>query len=193
MVPKGGEDSSPSESRFDSGPEVEQPVQPRVRAVRYRMSTELAGLDSDFLVLNGAGEHVFRIDGRAFTEEDTISVEDLEGRVLSRAVVHLARKQRHIAIDDERGNQTATVVRFAVSPLRDRFGIELANGQELSIEGRVAAHEFSIVEARGQIAEVSQRWFRARGSYGVEIGPGQPDALLITSIAVMDLMVHAAD
>jgi uncharacterized protein YxjI len=162
---------------------------PRSRNTRYRMSTDLAAQGVEFLVLNDAGEHAFRFNGRAITNDDTIQLEDLQGHVLYEAYAHGARKQPRIVIADARGMKIGCVVRQQISPLRDRFTFELSSGKLLSVDGNVIKHEFSITDSHGRVAEVSQKWFRARGSYGAEIPPGQEDGFLLTSLAVLDQMI----
>jgi uncharacterized protein YxjI len=159
------------------------------RNTRYRMSMELAALGADFLVLTDAGEHVFRISGRAMSDDDTIRIEDMQGHVLCEASAHLARKQVRVAIVDGAGNEIGSVLRQPVSPLRDRFEIQLHDGLMLAVDGNITTHEFSIVGPPGRVAEISKKWFRARGSYGIEVAPGQTDALLLTTVIVMDLMI----
>lgn len=156
------------------------------------MSTQLAASGADFLVLNDAGEHVFRVDGRLLVHDDTIRVEHLTRAGRYQADAHMARKQERLAITNEHGQEVGAIVRKQISPLRDRFVVELANGQVLSVEGIVANHEFFLSGADGAVAEVSRRWFRARNSYGVEIRPGQPEALIITAILAMDSMIPGA-
>jgi len=38
------------------------------------------------------------------------------------------------------------------------------------------------------VAEVSKRWFRARETYGIEIAPGQDDALILAVTVCVDQM-----
>lgn len=157
---------------------------------RYRVSAGIAELETDLLVLTDAGEHAFRINGRAMSEHDTIRVEDMAGSVLCEAPARIASQQTHVAIGDGAGNKLGSVVRRPISPLRDRFAIEIEEGPLLSVEGNVATYEYSLFGVTGRVAEVSRRWFQARGSYGIEIQPGQDDALLLTSVVVLDRMVR---
>jgi uncharacterized protein YxjI len=188
-------DGGKSISRSSDGRTDELPAsyEPRGRAIRYRMSSDLAALGTDFLILNDEGENVFRIDGQSISEKDTICIEDLDGHVRFRILAHFARTTGRLAILDENGAEIGAVLRQPISPLRDRFSIELMDDQSLSVDGNVANHEFSIVSAEGHVAEVSRKWFRALGSFGVEIAPGQEDALLIATIVAMDVMIHGSD
>ena len=51
----------------------------------------------------------------------------------------------------------------------------------------MAAHR-----ARGgdRVAEVSKRWFRIRDTYGIEIAPGQDDALILAVTVCIDQMAR---
>ena len=62
-------------------------------------------------------------------------------------------------------------------------------GGELSAHGNIVDHEFEI-EADGgaKVAEVSKKWFRVRDTYGVEVAPGQNDALLLAVTVCIDQM-----
>ena len=41
-----------------------------------------------------------------------------------------------------------------------------------------------------RIAEVSKKWFRVRDTYGVEIAPGEDDALVLAVTVAIDTMAH---
>ena len=71
-----------------------------------------------------------------------------------------------------------------ITPLRERFVIEVAGGRTLEATGKFLYAEYRIDEGGRQIAEVSKRWFRARDMYGVEVGPGI-DHLLILAIDML--------
>lgn len=159
------------------------------RATRYRISVDLMESETDFMVLTDAGELAFRIDGKAI-DHDTIRIEELDGRLLFEAPAHAAHKVGSLTILDANRTPAGKVHRHNVSPLRDRFAIELADGTLYSVDGAVATQEYSIYGPLGRIADISQRWFRARGSYGVEIAPDQQDALLLICVIAMDQMVQ---
>jgi uncharacterized protein YxjI len=40
------------------------------------------------------------------------------------------------------------------------------------------------------VAEVSKRWFRVRDTYGIEIAPGEDDALILAAVVCIDQMSH---
>jgi uncharacterized protein YxjI len=89
-----------------------------------------------------------------------------------------------------RGGQTiATVKKALVTPLRGRFTVKLAGGADINVQGNILAHEYKIEQGGREIAAVSKQWFRIRDSYGVDIQPGQDDALILAITVVVDQMM----
>jgi uncharacterized protein YxjI len=86
------------------------------------------------------------------------------------------------------GDTVATIKKALITPLRDRFSIELADGKELRAMGNIVDHEYKIERDGDAVAEVSRRWFRIRDTYGIEIAPGQEDALILAVTACIDEM-----
>jgi uncharacterized protein YxjI len=71
--------------------------------------------------------------------------------------------------------------------LEDAAGNEVAKIQErkLSVRDKMA------IDREGQaVARVSKRWFRVRDTYGVEIAPGEDDALVLAIAVCVDAMSH---
>jgi uncharacterized protein YxjI len=80
------------------------------------------------------------------------------------------------------------VKKALITPLRDRFAIEVENDDELSAKGNIVDHEYEIERDGHKIAEISKRWFRIRETYGIEIAPGQNDALVLAATVCIDEM-----
>ena len=58
------------------------------------------------------------------------------------------------------------------------------------MQGNIVDHEYEITGPGGKVAEVGKRWFRVRDTYGIEVAPGQDDALVIAVAVVIDAMSH---
>ena len=71
--------------------------------------------------------------------------------------------------------------------LRDPSGNELFKGQKKALHVR---DTMEIERDGDHVAEVSKRWFRVRDTYGVEIAPGQDDALILAVAVCIDQMSH---
>jgi uncharacterized protein YxjI len=154
---------------------------------RYQMREKLASIGDDFWIENGAGQRVFKVDGRALRIRENFKIKDMQGN----EVIEIQEKLVAIrdTMDIARGGQTiATVKKALVTPLRGRFSVKVAGGADMDVQGNILAHDYKIEQGGREIAEVSKKWFRVRDSYGVDIQPGQDDALILAISVVIDQM-----
>jgi uncharacterized protein YxjI len=155
----------------------------------YRMQQRMFAIGDDFWIENGAGQRAFKVDGKALRVRKTLVIEDAAGRERYTIKEKLVSVREVMTIDGPAGT-VATVKKALISPLRERYAIELAGGAEWKAQGNVVDHQYEIEVPSGRIAEVSKRWFRVRDSYGIEVAPGQDDALVLAIAVVIDQMAH---
>jgi uncharacterized protein YxjI len=156
---------------------------------RFVMRQKMFSFGDDFTVTDEQGHKVFTVDGKMFRIRDTLLFKDAEGRELYKLQEKLLRVRD--SMDVKRGDQVVAHVHQArYTPMRDRFQIDLANGDKLQATGNILYHEYRIERGDWPAAIVSKRWFRFRDTYGVEVGP-QEDALLMLAITVcVDMLAH---
>jgi uncharacterized protein YxjI len=138
---------------------------------RYQMREKMFAIGDDFWIERD-GEKAFKVDGKALRIRDTLVLETPSGEEL------FTIQEKKLSVRDkmeiERGGRTvATIKKALVSPLRDRYSIEVEGGDDMEARGNVVDHEFTFERGGDKVAEVSKRWFRVRDTYGVEIAPGQ--------------------
>lgn len=156
-------------------------------ATRYRMREKLFAIGEDFWIETEEGRPVFKVDGKALRARDTFILKDDAGDDLFKA--QAKKLHIHDTMKIERDGETvATVKKALIAPLRERFSIELQAGGELKAKGNITDHEYRLEYDGTKIAEVSKRWFRLRDTYGIEIAPGQNDALILAMTACIDEM-----
>jgi uncharacterized protein YxjI len=156
---------------------------------KYRMREKLFAIGDDFWVEDEAGERAFKVDGKALRIRKTLVLEDPSGGEL----YTIQEKKLHIrdTMDVERGGETVARVKKAlITPLRERFSIEVEGGEDMEAKGNIVDHEYKIERGGEPVAEVSKRWFRVRDTYGIEIGPGQDDALILAVTVCIDQMTR---
>jgi uncharacterized protein YxjI len=156
---------------------------------RYRMREKLLAIGDDFWIETDEGDRVFKVNGKALRVRDTFVLESPSGDEL------LKIQERKLHIRDtmrlERNDETvATIHKALISPLRHRFKIELANGDELSAHGNILDHEYEFERDGHKVAEVSKRWLRVRDTYGIEVAPGENDALILAAAVCIDAMAE---
>ena len=157
---------------------------------RYQMREDLISIGDDFWIENENGQRVYRVDGKVLRISKTYVFLDLAGNTLCRIKERLLTIKDTMEIEDSEGKEMAVVKKALISPLRDRWGVNVRNGPDLDIRGNILDHEYSISQGRRKIAEVSKKWFRLTDTYGVEIAEGQNDVLILAIAIAMDAMTH---
>jgi uncharacterized protein YxjI len=157
---------------------------------RYKMNEKLISIGDDYWIENEAGEKSFYVDGKALRVRNILIIKDAQGNELYKLKEKLLRIRDTMDILDAKDETVATIKKALVTPLRDRWKVEVVNGPEMDVQGNILDHEYRIEAGREKVAEVSKKWFRIRDTYGVEIAPGQDNALILAITAALDQMVH---
>ena len=153
------------------------------------MREKLLSIGDDSWIENDDGERMFKVNGKALRVRDTLMLESPEGDEL----YSIQEKMLHIrdTMKIERGGATvATVKKALITPLRDRFSVDVDGGSDMEAKGNIVNHEYKIERGGDKVAEVSKRWFRVRDTYGIEIVPGQDDALILAVTVCIDQMAR---
>ena len=153
------------------------------------MSETMFAIGDDYWIETDAGRRAFKVDGKALRIRKTLILETPEGD----EVFTIQKKMLsiHDTMEIERdGKRVATVMKALITPMRDRFSIEVEGGEDLEAKGNVVDHEYEIKRDGEKVAEVSKRWFRMRDTYGIEIADVQDDALILAVTVCIDQMSH---
>ena len=154
---------------------------------RYQMREKLFAIGDDYWIETENGDRVFKVNGKAMRARETFILESPSGDEIFKI------QEKKLSIRDKMkierdGDTVATVHKALITPLRDRFDIELEGGGELSAKGNIVDHEYEIERDGQKVAEISKRWFRVRDTYGIEIAPGENDALILAATVCIDEM-----
>jgi uncharacterized protein YxjI len=151
---------------------------------------QMVSIGDDFWIEDGSGHRAFKVDGKALRIRDTLKLEDAHGNELCSIQEKKVRVKDTMEIDGPDGETLATVKKAIISPVRDRWTVDIKDGPDLEVKGNIVDHEYKIEHGHDKVAEVSKKWFRVRDSYGVEIDPGQNDALILAVTVCIDQMAH---
>ena len=152
---------------------------------RYRMQEKLFAIGDDFWIENEGGQRAFKVNGKVLRVRDTLALESPNGQEL----YSIQKKMLHVRDTMEiegGGRKVSTVKKALVTPLRDRFSIDVEDGEDMEAKGNIVDHEYKIERGGDKVAEVSRRWFRMRDTYGIEIAEGQDDALILAVTVCID-------
>jgi uncharacterized protein YxjI len=155
---------------------------------RYCMREKLLSIGDDYWIEDEAGNHAFRVDGKALRIRQTFVLENAQGKEVATI------QERKLSVRDKmvigRGGDTAATVKKALVGVRDRFSIDVEGAGEMQAKGNFVDHEYEVERDGSVVARVSKRWFRVRDTYGVEVAPGEDDALLLAVTVCIDALSH---
>jgi len=155
---------------------------------RYQMHEKMISIGDDYWIEDSSGARVFKVDGKAARIRDTWKLKDTDGNIVAEIQERKLTIRDAIKIDIPLGH--SATVKKALIGIRERFHVEVDGGEDLKVHGNIVDHEYEIERDGHKVAEISKKWFRVRDSYGVEIGPGQNDLLILAATVCIDQMSH---
>lgn len=160
---------------------------------RYKIRQKLMSIGDDFWIEDGDGKRVFKIDGKALRLRKTLIFEDMAGNKLAKIQERLLAIKDTMAVEDAEGNQMAVIKKGLIAPLGDHWTVKVRNGPDLDVQGNILDLEYSIMQRRKKVAEVSKKWLSMTDTYGVEIDDDQNDVLILAVAIAIDMMAHDDD
>jgi uncharacterized protein YxjI len=154
----------------------------------YQMRQEIFAIGDDFWV-EADGQRMFKVDGKALRVRKTLVLESPGGQELYTIQEKMLTVRDTMEIEGPNG-RVASVKKHLVTPLRERYDVNLDGGGDWKVVGNIVDHEYTIDSDAGRVAEVGKKWFRVRDTYGIKVEPGQDDALVIAVAIVVDQMAH---
>jgi uncharacterized protein YxjI len=153
---------------------------------RFQMHEKLASIGDDAWIENDEGDRVYKVDGKALRVRDTFILEDRDGHEVAKI------QEKKLTIRDsmkvERGDRTVATVHKRLIGIRERFSIEIENGEDLNAKGNFLDHEYEIRRDDDVVAKISKKWFRVRDTYGIEVAPGEDEPLMLALTVAVDQM-----
>jgi uncharacterized protein YxjI len=159
-------------------------------STRYKIRQKLISIGDDFWIENQKGEKVYKVDGKVLRIRKTLEFEDLNGRKLAQIKERLLSIKDSMVIEDANGKDLAVVKKALIAPLRDKWNVDVKGGEDLVVQGNILDLEYDIKQGRKKVAEVSKKWFSITDTYGVEVGDGQNDILILAIAVAIDMMAH---
>jgi uncharacterized protein YxjI len=154
---------------------------------QFRMREDLISIGDDYWIENDSGDRVFKVDGKVARLRDTWKLEDRDGKEV--AVIREKKLSVRDAITIETMGTQAKVKKALVG-IRDRFHVEVDNGEDLKVHGNIVDHEYEVERDGDTVAKVSKKWFRVRDTYGVEIYDPTITPLILAITVAVDALSH---
>jgi uncharacterized protein YxjI len=114
----------------------------------------------------------------------------MQGNLIYKLDEKVLRIRESFNILDANGQLVAKVHNAIVDPLRERFTIELANGDTMTTRGKVIWAQYDIEHGGRQVAKISKQFsWIGRDQYVVDVVQGENDLLILAITVVIDMMV----
>ena len=160
-------------------------------AVRYQMRQRLLSIGDDYWIEDDAGNRVFRVDGKAMRLRKTMYFEDADGQRRCRIQKRVMHLRDTMEIEDPDGDRIAMVHKALITPLRERWKVDVEHGADLEVQGQHRRPRVRDRAGRPQgrrgLQEVVPRCATPTASRSTP----QQDALLLLAITVaIDSMAH---
>src|SRR5215475_917004 len=110
-------------------------------AEHYQMRQKLVSIGDDYWIENDRGERVYKVDGKALRIRQTLIFENPQGQELAKIQEKMVRVRDTMEIEGPNGETLATIKKALITPLRDRWTVNVGNGPDLDIQGNILDHE----------------------------------------------------
>jgi uncharacterized protein YxjI len=159
--------------------------------MRYLVRERLFSIREDFWITDEHGNRAFFVEAKFLSLHHTLKLEDPSKRTLAEIKHRLVTFTDAMEVEHD-GRVVATVHRAVFSPLHHRAKIDLHHdgGGHWEAVGNIIDKDFEINDGHRPVARISRKWFRVRDTYGVEVAPGENDALIIAIAVCLDRIHH---
>ncbi|MBI5489121.1 MAG: LURP-one-related family protein [Deltaproteobacteria bacterium] len=157
--------------------------------MRYVMKEKVFCLGNDYTVQDEDGSARFVIDGKTFSVGDKLALLDTDGVELAQIRQKVLAWGATYEIFRD-GELAAVIKQKAFTLLKCRFTVDVPGPDDLEATGDFLDHEYVFSRQGEEVARVSKQWFTWRDTYGIDVGAGEDDVLIIASAVVIDLCCH---
>jgi uncharacterized protein YxjI len=162
--------------------------------MKYSLKQAWFNLDNGFTIIDEKGREAFRVAGRAAmgtppAPGEKLSFRDRDDTEL--AFISTKLLSSGPAYEIYHGDDLQAVVkRDALTGKICQFRAEGPSPDDLHAEGNFSGREYTFTREGKPVGRVSKGFFATNGTYGVEVGRGEDEVLLLASAVVIDLCCH---
>ncbi len=148
------------------------------------------GAGRDFAVLDpDTEEQRYFVDGKMGTRP---KADVLDGQ---NAVVYSVRGRllgipKHMTIVDAAGTEVASLRAKTFSPIKSRMTLEVATGQQWTLEGSFIEKNYAISAGGRHVVQITQKWVTVRDAYTLDVAEGIDVGLALAILWAVDRWVE---
>ena len=158
--------------------------------MRYIIREKFFRIAEDSIIQGEDGAPIYQVKGKIFPLHHTLVLRDLAGNELATVEKQILSMTPKFHIT-RHGEEAATVRKKLISPLVDRFTVDIPGPDDLHVTGSIFEHNFTIERKESVVATVSKRWVALTDTYGVDTAEGEDDILILAVVLAIDLTEDA--
>ena len=162
----------------------------RQQGQRFQMRERLVSFGDDYHVKDDDGHDAYFVDGKALRMRKTLDLQDGSGNTLLRIQTHVMHVHHTMVIEGPDGQKRAEVRKALITPIRERFKVEIEGGDDFDVHGNVVEHEYEIKQGHDEVASVSKKWLHVADTYGIEVAEGADVPLVLAVAVAIDELAH---
>jgi uncharacterized protein YxjI len=159
--------------------------------MKYIMRQKLLAWGNDFTIKDENDRDVYFVDGKVLSLRDQLSFQDMQGNEICVIQKKLLAWGPTYEIY-HKGALAAVVKESIFTLLGHRFTVDVPGPDDLEATGNFTNHQYSFTRGGREVAWVSEKWFTLADTYGVDISPGQDDALILAATVVIERCAQEA-
>jgi len=161
--------------------------------MRYVMKQKVWSFGNNFAIKNEAGADCFLVHGQVFSFGDKLSFCDLAGNELVFIQQRVFSWGPTYELHRVGGAPSALVSKHLWTFFKDRFTVDVTSdgptSDDLEVQGDFWSLEYQFVREGREVARVSKQWFSWADTFGVDVGEGEDDVLILACTVVIDLCI----
>jgi uncharacterized protein YxjI len=186
---RGGGGGQPAPAAAPAAPAAAGTGEPQLDN-RLKVRERLFAFGDDFWIEDARNRRVYLVDGKALRLRDTLLFKDMQGQERYKLQEKMARVRETMTLYAADGSTAATIKKALITPLRERYTVDLPGQPGLETQGNILHHEYTVEQSGRRVASISKNWFRVRDTYGIEVAPNTVDPLLVVAITVAIDMIQ---
>lgn len=155
--------------------------------MKYYIKQKVFSLRDQFTVMDASQNIVYSVEGKMFSLSNKLELLNTNGSVALKAHKKVFSFLPKYFITNPHDEELAVVQRkFG---LRPKFHIMMGH-QELTVDGSLFAHSFSVLDDTGVIASIEKKLISWGDTYEINITNEQNRELLLFIVIIIDQVLH---
>jgi len=157
--------------------------------MKYYVKQKVFSLRDKFTIKDYSQNDVYQVQGKFMSISNKLELLNMDGSQVLNAKKKLFKLFKTYNIFSNHDEELATIKKkFSIRPKFDVF----VGNDELTVQGSLFAHSFSIMKDNEDLASISKKVFSFGDAYEIDIADETKKELFLFIVIIIDQIVHEA-